>query len=333
MTRSLWKSPSSLKRRRLTALLLSLVLTACAVPGAAALYSFGASPAGSGGEGNARPAAAGVPLPDLPLRSRSALLLSPDTGEVWLEKAADEPADPAALTTVMTVLTALEELDGDDPAAVLPKSLFERLLLRNAPTAGFLPGEEVKASALLYGALLSSGADAAVGLAQAAAGSERAFVERMNRKAEALGMKGTHFTNAAGLYDPEQTTTARDLARLLAAAWDKEAFRAVFTARSALVGPTNRHPAGLRLVNPVYVLAEDAEGVRLLGAKAGASGDAAEGGGCFLGMAEVGGKRLLLVLLGLRSETADNAAARGAVVEEAMRIFAACACPCACPIV
>ncbi len=321
MTKDLWKSRASRRRSRLAALLLCLALRAGGGTAAAVLCGA-AKPTAQLGENKTLPVlqtAAAADVSELSLRSRNALLLSLESGEVLLSKAAEEPVSPGALTMVMTALVALEELDRENPAQVLPKSLFQRLLLQNAATAGFLPEEEVTAEDLLYGVLLSSGMDGAVGLARAAAGSEETLVARMNRKAQELGMANTHFTNVTGIYDPEQVTTAEDMARLLACAWENEAFRTAFTTRNFLVGPTGRHPEGLRLTNLVFdQVGIPPEGVRFLGGKAGCE---RESGGYFLGAAQMDGTTRLLVLLGMPGDCPNGTPS----VEEAMAVFAACA--------
>lgn len=68
---------------------------------------------------------------------------------------------------------------------------------------------------LLYGTILPSGADAAIGLAIKLGGSEEGFVKLMNDKAKALGLKDTHFTNVTGLFDKEHYTSAYDMAIIL----------------------------------------------------------------------------------------------------------------------
>jgi D-alanyl-D-alanine carboxypeptidase (penicillin-binding protein 5/6) len=78
------------------------------------------------------------------------------------------------------------------------------------------PATPVKVNDLLYGLIVQSGNDAAVALAEAVAGTEEAFVVLMNREAERIGMKSTHFANAHGLPSPENYSTAQDLATLAA---------------------------------------------------------------------------------------------------------------------
>jgi D-alanyl-D-alanine carboxypeptidase (penicillin-binding protein 5/6) len=79
------------------------------------------------------------------------------------------------------------------------------------------PKQTVTVEQLLHGLIVQSGNDAAVALAEAAAGAEEAFVALMNAEARRLGMTDTHYVNATGLPDPSHLTTAHDLARLTAA--------------------------------------------------------------------------------------------------------------------
>jgi len=79
------------------------------------------------------------------------------------------------------------------------------------------PRKAVSVDELLRGEIVQSGNDAAIALAETVAGSEGAFVERMNREAARLGMKTTHFVNATGLSAPQHVSSAADLARIAAA--------------------------------------------------------------------------------------------------------------------
>ena len=79
------------------------------------------------------------------------------------------------------------------------------------------PRKAVSVDELLHGEIVQSGNDAAIALAETVAGSEGAFVERMNREAARLGMKNTHFVNATGLSAPQHVSTAADLARIAGA--------------------------------------------------------------------------------------------------------------------
>jgi D-alanyl-D-alanine carboxypeptidase (penicillin-binding protein 5/6) len=158
-------------------------------------------------------AAAQAPL----LSARSWLLLDANSGATL---ASHEPArrlEPASLTKLMTayvVFIALGEkriaLDDKVPvsnaAFAAPGREGARMFIE--------PGRAVTTGELLRGLIVSSGNDAAVALAEHTAGSQAAFVERMNAEARRLGLTDTRFANPTGLSDPQQYSTARDLARL-----------------------------------------------------------------------------------------------------------------------
>jgi D-alanyl-D-alanine carboxypeptidase (penicillin-binding protein 5/6) len=158
-------------------------------------------------------AAAQAPL----LSARSWLLLDANSGATL---ASHEPArrlEPASLTKLMTayvVFIALGEsrirLDDrvtvSNTAFAAPGREGARMFIE--------PGRAVTTDELLRGLIVSSGNDAAVALAQHTAGSQAAFVERMNAEARRLGLTDTRFANPTGLSDPQQYSTARDLARL-----------------------------------------------------------------------------------------------------------------------
>ena len=85
---------------------------------------------------------------------------------------------------------------------------------------GFEKGESVTVKDLLYGTVLPSGADAALGLAYYVAGSQEEFVTLMNQKLDELGLSETaHFTNCVGIYDADHYCTLYDLAVIMRAAY------------------------------------------------------------------------------------------------------------------
>ena len=103
---------------------------------------------------------------------------------------------------------------------------------------------------LLYGTILPSGADAAMGLAEYVAGSQEAFVDMMNAKVEELGISSTaHFTNCIGLYDEENHCTVRDMAVILRAAVDNEMCREFLSAHTYTTTSTPQHPDGIEISN------------------------------------------------------------------------------------
>ena len=99
----------------------------------------------------------------------------------------------------MTVLVGLEHIEDLNGTASVPADIYQGLYEEGASMAGFQPGEAVTYRDLLYGALLPSGAECCLTLAQEIAGDEETFASMMNEKADELGMSRTHFTNCTGL--------------------------------------------------------------------------------------------------------------------------------------
>jgi D-alanyl-D-alanine carboxypeptidase len=149
-----------------------------------------------------------------PLPVSASTVLDADTGRVLSEDNADAPTYPASLAKLMTLYLTFGELN----AGRLRLDQYLRVSVEAAsrpPTKlGLQLGETVQVQDLILAIITRSANDAAAVLAEAQAGSEAAFAEHMTRKAQELGMTATVFRNASGLPDPEQRTTARDMAKL-----------------------------------------------------------------------------------------------------------------------
>ncbi|ARP81027.1 peptidase [Bordetella genomosp. 8] len=157
------------------------------------------------------------PAPDAPTPdARSWLLLDATSGQVIASNNPDERVEPASLTKIMTSYLIFQALR-DKTLNLDQMVTISANAWKVAPGSSkmFLePGMRVSIDDLLSGLLIQSGNDAAVALAEAAAGSEAAFVQRMNETAERLGLKSSHFNSPHGLPDPQTYSTARDLATL-----------------------------------------------------------------------------------------------------------------------
>lgn len=156
-----------------------------------------------------------VPAPSID--AKSYILVDFRTGAVLAEKNADERVEPASLTKIMTVYAASHALkEGlihiDDQVTISKKAW------KMEGSRMFLEvGKMVSVDMLLNGIVIQSGNDASVALAEHVSGSEEVFVGLMNKHAKALGMTNTSFSDATGLPDPNNYTTARDMAKLSAA--------------------------------------------------------------------------------------------------------------------
>ena len=143
-----------------------------------------------------------------------AIVLDAQTGQVLRELNPDVVTYPASLTKMMTLYLTFEALN----QGRLRLDQFLRVSSEAASRApsklGLIPGDSVAVRDLILGVVTKSANDAAVVLAEALGGSEWAFAQQMTAKARQLGMMQTVYYNASGLPDPNQRTTARDIARL-----------------------------------------------------------------------------------------------------------------------
>lgn len=142
------------------------------------------------------------------------IVLDADTGRVLSENNADAITYPASLTKMMTLYLTFEALNAGRLRLdqYLPVSV--NAASKSPTKLGLRPGDSVAVQDLILGIVTRSANDAAAVLAEGLAGSEPAFADQMNRKAQQLGMRSTFYRNASGLPDPEQHTTARDTAQL-----------------------------------------------------------------------------------------------------------------------
>ena len=186
---------------------------------------------------------------DLELYSENALLIDLESNAVLVQKNADARIYPASMTKVMTVLVAAEHIENWDETFTMTQSIIDPLFLADASMAGFVHGEAVPMTELLYGAVLPSGAEATEALAIVTAGSEEAFAALMNEKAQALGLKDTHFVDASGLHDENHYTTLSDMAIIMQAALDNPHCREVLTSVNHTSPATTQNPEGVAMTN------------------------------------------------------------------------------------
>ncbi len=134
--------------------------------------------------------------------ARQYVLMDLTTGRTLAERDADAPSDPASLTKLMTAYLTFQALKEG-----------KLRLDQKLPVSRRAWGERKE---LLHGMIVQSGNDASVALAEAVGGSAEAFVDMMNRQAQAFGLKNTNFRNATGMTEPGHRSSARDLATIAA---------------------------------------------------------------------------------------------------------------------
>ena len=146
----------------------------------------------------------------------SAILMDAATGTVLYEKNADEKLPPASVTKIMTLLLVMEALDSGRIGWDDMVTASEAAAAKGGSQVYLEVGEQMSMDEMLKSVVVSSANDCATALAEHVAGSEAAFVEKMNARAAELGMENTHFVNCTGLDDGENAsehlTTARDIA-------------------------------------------------------------------------------------------------------------------------
>lgn len=166
------------------------------------------------------------------LHSSAAIMVDLKTGEVVSEYNPDTIIYPASLTKVMTAIVACELIKDMDDTFTLTNEIINPFVLQGASRANFCTGYPITMKELVYGVILPSGADACAALAIKLCGSEAAFVEKMNEKAEAIGCTKTRFANATGLHADGHYSTVRDLATIMSYAMNNPFIRAVLSTKS-----------------------------------------------------------------------------------------------------
>jgi len=149
-----------------------------------------------------------------PASAGPAILIDAADSRILYAEDADNQWHPASLTKIMTAYVTFEAMK-EGKLTLASKIGCSELASSQSPSKVGLPvGAEMTVESALQALIVKSANDVAVMLAEAVAGSQEAFVERMNATAARLGMTRSKFANANGLPAPEQVTTARDLARL-----------------------------------------------------------------------------------------------------------------------
>jgi D-alanyl-D-alanine carboxypeptidase (penicillin-binding protein 5/6) len=214
---------------------------------------------------------------------QTGILLDCETNEILAGVKYDKKIYPASLTKLMTLLVAVENIDDMQAKYKFTKKDIEPLQEENASCAGFVAGDEVTMEDLLYAAILPSGADGTLGLANAIAGSEKAFVKLMNDKVADLGLTDTNFANASGLHHKQHYTTAQDIAVITKACMDNETCRKVLCTKTWTTKPTKEFEDGIELDSIFhsrfdgYFIDADQDGgsdAKILGGKTGFTDEA-----------------------------------------------------------
>ena len=233
-------------------------------------------------------------LKETHLYAKHACLINASTGETLLEKDADEPAEPASTTKIMTLLTALSLYD-PDKKVVIPEEAAD--VPKDSSLVPVTPGETMTMRDLLYGMMVRSGNDAANAVAVLCSGSVDAFAEEMNRTAAKLGMENSRFVNPHGYTAEGHYTSARDLVKAARYGLTQKEFREIVTCLKYTLPKTEKRNEELVLTqkweifNPLseYYIPY-AAGVK--------SGYTSTAGFCYVGAYQENGITLIAAVMG-----------------------------------
>lgn len=175
-----------------------------------------------------------------PLHTRAAILVGLEDRRVLFDV---DPHASLAMASTTKLMTAMVALDNATPDTVLTVPPDVANLEGDGTMMGLTPGETVPVQDLLYGLLLDSGNDAAETLAAGTLGRQD-FIAAMNRRARRLGLAETHFVNPSGLDDPDQRSSAHDLAIIAATLYQRyPALEQVVTTRTLYIPSGDGHKA------------------------------------------------------------------------------------------
>ena len=232
---------------------------------------------------------------DIQVSAASAILYHPASGSFLYEKNADQRRGIASTTKIVTALTVLNVEEDLDRTVSIPQEACgvegSSLYLK--------AGETITVRELLYGLLLASANDAAEALAILCSGSVERFAERMNENAREFGLSDSHFANPHGLDAEQHYSTARDLAKITAAALENEVFREIVSTKRFVIGNQNGTPRYLCNHNKMLERFPGCVGVK--------TGFTKKCGRCLVSAAERDGELLIAVTLNAPNDWNDHA--------------------------
>lgn len=170
----------------------------------------------------------------------TAVLMEAGTGTILYDKGANEKRYPASITKIMTLLVAAENGNFDDQVTFTETGV--RDVTPDSGNIGMQLGETMSLRDCVNAMIIYSANEVSAQIAEYVGGTEAHFIEMMNAKAKELGCKNTNFTNASGLPDTNQYTTARDMALIYRAGLKNAEFRKVMRTRAYAIEPTNLNP-------------------------------------------------------------------------------------------
>ncbi len=234
------------------------------------------------------------------LNCKSAVLMEASTGKILFEQNPDEALPPASVTKVMTLLLIMEAIGAGKIKYTDTVRASANACSMGGSQIYLEENEEMSVEDLIKSVVISSANDAAVALAEHIAGTEEAFVEQMNKKANALGMTNTYFENTNGLDDTvtKHLTSAKDIAIM---SRELIKYPKILEYSSIWMDTIRNGEFGLTNTNRLIRYYKGATGLK--------TGSTSKAGFCISATAERDGMTLICVIMGAESRDIRNAAA------------------------
>ena|GEM_PF-1086922 len=228
------------------------------------------------------------------LKAEGAILMDMDTGTILYGKNIHQRLYPASTTKMMTCLIAVENLDMNDTVTFSYSAVHD--VPADGSNIGMDPGQTITVEQCLYGIMVGSANECASAIAEKVAGSVSAFTDMMNLRAAELGCRGTHFSNANGLYDVDHYTTPYDLCLIGRAFFNNEILLRLGNTASYHFDATATQPDEFTIINKHKLINGEMTYAGIIGGKTGYTSQSGETlvTGC-----ERGGMRLVCVVMNL----------------------------------
>ncbi|VAX14693.1 D-alanyl-D-alanine carboxypeptidase [hydrothermal vent metagenome] len=234
--------------------------------------------------------------PDIP--AKAYVLIDQKSGYILASKNMDKHIEPASLTKLMTAYVVFYEIRSGSISLKDQVKISEKAWRMKGSRMFIEVNKRVSVEDLLKGMIIQSGNDASVALAEHVGGSESAFVTLMNKHAESMGLKNTHFVNSTGWPTPNHYTTARDLAHIaMALIRDFPEYYPWYKTKEFTYNNIKQYNR-----NRLLWLDDSVDGMK--------TGHTESAGYCLIASAKQGDMRLVSVVLGTPSDSARASASR-----------------------
>lgn len=226
----------------------------------------------------------------------SCILIEANTGKILYEKNSNDVRFPASTTKIMTAILTVENCNLDDVATVSHNAVYS--IPYDYTHASLKEGEELTIEQLLYALMIPSANDAAIVLAEHISGSVEEFAKLMNKRAEELGCKNTHFVNPNGIHSKDHTSTSYDLALMGKFAMQNSIIRKIVSTTQFTLSATNKYSKTDRIFNNSNDLLNTYSKYYYEGTTGVKTGYTGEAGNCIIASAKKNNLEVILVVLG-----------------------------------